>query len=661
MRKSLLSILAVTMLLGAANTGFAQETQGTLKIYNSGTFAANAEAQPIVIVSFAGYDNLKSNINVIGRLGGNPTMADGLESMLKAITQGKGLAGLDAKRPWGVVVMSDGQMGFPTYGFLPVTDLKQLIDAAKTNPKLAKKIKPKDNGYEFKGDRGMLLQIEQKGDWAIVTYRNEKAANAPADPLKLFGDLPKKHDLAVRILVKNIPDFVRQMFVSQFQNMPGANKETIQEFSALAKDLDEVLIGWRIDQSTSKCYLDLDVTAKTGTKLADELAIVKPGKTQFAGLQMPDAAVTVIRTVAITDTGVAKAKKTMTAFHKSFVAALKEQNLEADQLKLTQKLADDVLAVSLKTLESKKADGGLALLLEPGASTVVVCANVADGDKLDNAFKQLITESKNTDPEIAKLFKLNAETYEGVRFHTFSAPMSDPKFVPFVGDTLDGGLGIADDKLMVAVGKNAAKTLKKVLDQSKSAAYKEVPAFELKASVAKIAKFIVELAKADADPGASMRAAMLVSALEKAGDKDHVILTSLPISQGMRLRVELEEGLLQAVSSVVPMLMPVGGGMHSTSGTINFNGGTVQMSDTARVNGGGFSMARQNGDGVVVVDGTQLTAGTVQTNGSSRINARAGVVAGSVIVGNDTQFTAGTGTLILNGRGGDAPPAPASK
>jgi hypothetical protein len=169
----------------------------------------------------------------------------------------------------------------------------------------------------------------------------------------------------------------------------------------------------------------------------------------------------------------------------------------------------------------------------------------------------------------------------------------------------------------VAVGKNAAETLKKVLDQSKSAAYKEVPAFELKASATKIAKFIVELAKANPDPSVSMQAIMFASTVEKAGDKDHVILTSSPIPQGMRMRVELEEGLLQAVSSVVPMLMPVGGGMHSTSGTMNVNGGTVQMTDNASINTG------------------------------------AGVVANSVIVGG--------GTLILSGEGHRDPAAPASK
>ena len=130
MRKTLLSVLAAAVLLGAANFGLAQ-----------------SQMKPLVIVSFAGYDKLKADIGVIGRLGGNPNFADGLEMMLKMMTQGKGLTGLDTKRPWGIVCSAGGrdweqrysivdQIG-PIYGFVPVTDLKQLMEAAKSSPKLA--------------------------------------------------------------------------------------------------------------------------------------------------------------------------------------------------------------------------------------------------------------------------------------------------------------------------------------------------------------------------------------------------------------------------------------------------------------------------------------------------------------------------------------------
>ena len=119
-------------------------------------------------------------------------------------------------------------------------------------------------------------------------------------------------------------------------------------------------------------------------------------------------------------------------------------------------------------------------------------------------------------------------------------------------------IGIADDKLLVAVGHDALKTLKKVIDDSKAGADKEIPPLEIKVAIGKIAKFAAEIAKNFPAPETQMRTAMLAGALEKAGDKDHVVITASPISQGVRVRVEMEEGLVKAIASMGQMMGPMG-------------------------------------------------------------------------------------------------------
>ena len=57
MKKSLLSMLAVALLLGSAYLCPAQ-----------------SEMKPVVTVSFSGYDKLMTDIGTIGRLGGNPDL-----------------------------------------------------------------------------------------------------------------------------------------------------------------------------------------------------------------------------------------------------------------------------------------------------------------------------------------------------------------------------------------------------------------------------------------------------------------------------------------------------------------------------------------------------------------------------------------------------------
>ena len=72
MRKTLLSALAVAVLLGASGLCPAQST---------------AEMKPVLVISFSGYDALFGDIEFLGKLGGNPDMAKGLEAMLKMFTE----------------------------------------------------------------------------------------------------------------------------------------------------------------------------------------------------------------------------------------------------------------------------------------------------------------------------------------------------------------------------------------------------------------------------------------------------------------------------------------------------------------------------------------------------------------------------------------------
>jgi hypothetical protein len=551
----LLSMLTVAVLLGAANLCPAQ-----------------AEMKPLVTVSFSGYDKLFANIGMIGKLGGNPDLGKGLEMMLKLMTQGKGLAGLDTKQPWGAVLLTDGQEALVGYGFLPVTDLKQLMELAKANPQLADTIKEDGGVYEIQTG-GPALFVTQKGKWAVIAKDKEGLGKAPADPLKLFGDLPTKYDLAVRATVKNLPQTYREQYIALvqagmeagMQQMPGESdddfavrsnvaKQAMQQMTTMVNELDEVLLGWNVDQSTSSTYLDLEAIAQKGTKLADQFAQIKPGKTNFAGFLSPKAAVSGIWTGTLTDADVARAKSALADLRKRAVKELENQGLSEDEVKLAAQLLGDVFDVLQKTVESKQSDGGLMLMLDPAALTLVAGGTIADGAKLEKVAKQLVDEIKKSDPETAKSIKLNAETYEGIRFHTFSMPTPEPSMVPFVGDTLDAVVGIADDKVLLAVGRDAAKTLKQVIDGSKAAAGKEVPPMRLTIAATPIAKFAAKAA--DLEDNVKATAAMLVGALEKAGGKDHITITATPIAKGIRVRLEVEEGLLKLLGSMGAMMGP---------------------------------------------------------------------------------------------------------
>ena len=69
-------------------------------------------------------------------------MTDG---MLGLFTQGRGLAGLDKKRPWGLLVYAVSEDDFPVVVFVPVTDFKKLV-ALIPNPETGEPTKPDNKG-----------------------------------------------------------------------------------------------------------------------------------------------------------------------------------------------------------------------------------------------------------------------------------------------------------------------------------------------------------------------------------------------------------------------------------------------------------------------------------------------------------------------------------
>jgi hypothetical protein len=557
MRRTLLSTLVVALLLGGRSVCPAQVTP-------------SAGLKPLVTVSFAGYDRLRTDLEFIGKLSNNPQLAQGLEGMLKMATQGQGLAGLDTKRPWGAVIQTDGQQRFSIYGFIPVTDLKQLLGVVRNVPVVKVTENPADGVYEIQTP-GPTLFLQQKGGWAFITNSRPDLATMPADPQKLLQGLNEKYDLAVRASIKNVPPIYRQMFTAQLQAgaeigmqpLPGESdedfalrqglaKRAIQQLNTMVNELDEVLLGWAIDSQAGTSYLDFQVTALPGSKTAAQFARGATATTNFAGFDLPGAAVTGSFAGKLTDEDVAEAKNAIANVRVTAQRELKNQGLSPDELKLASQLLSDLLAV----VENKTADAGMVLLLKPGALTLAAGGTIADGAKLEKALKQLAAEMQKRDPNLSQLLKLDAETYQGVRFHTLAIPtneFNDEVATKLFGPTLNVVLGVSDTSVYLSAGRDALSTLKQVIDQSKAQPGKQIPPARISLAATPIAKFVAEVAQEDE---AKQVAAKVAAMLEQSAGKDHLVLTSKPVPNGTMVRLEAQEGLLKVVGLAGQMIGP---------------------------------------------------------------------------------------------------------
>ena len=551
MKKPLCATLAVAVLFGAVAMSSSQVTSA-------------AEQKPVVTVSFAGYDQLLSSVKTIGTLGGRPELDKMIDGMIVFGTGGKGLAGLDKARPWGVVLYAGEEDKYPVLGFVPVTDLKELMKAI---PKPGGgNFKPDADGvYELDDGKGKTFFMSQKDTWAVVADSKDGLKSAPADPAALMGDLSKKYLVAVRGSVKNIPADQREKFIKQWQalaemgaQMQGgdmnaivanAQKQNFKKLTALGKELDEVVVGLGTDKANG-IFLDVDVTALPDTAMAKQLAAAKDTKTDFAGLLVPGAALTVLSGGTMSDADVTETKTMLAGVRKTAGKEIDgNDDLNADQKKVAKELLGDALDVLEKTIETKKSDGGLAVMLDAGAPTLVAGLALADGGKLDKVVKQLVAEAGKDNQEIAKLIKLDAETYSGFKIHTASVPIEDESAATIFGKQVDIIVAIADNGAYVAAGKGALKSLKQVIDKSKAEAGKPIAALQVSLAGGPIAKFVAQVAPMDEVKGP---AGMIAELLAKSDGKDHITLVSKVIPNGMSVRLNIEEGLIKAVMTLLP-------------------------------------------------------------------------------------------------------------
>ncbi len=562
MKRTWLSMLATAILLGASGLAPAQESK------------------PVMVVSFSGYDALMADLGMVGALGGAPDTPKMLEGMMALATGGKGLAGVDKSKPMGAVVFADGEE-FPVIAFVPVTDFKELLSVLEGPLGQAGDVG--DGVYELSAGEESVF-ITEKGGWAFVSNSAANLAKAPAAPVELLGGLEAKYDLAAKIMMKNVPESIRTMVTGFLQmgaqaameRQPGETDEqyalrtrlaqqSVEQTVRAINDLDTILVGFAIDGTAKTAYLDFTVTAVEGSQTAQEMDELGDAKTDFAGMVLPGAAITLRTTGKLSDSDATQMKSTITSVRASAMKELADQGLPEEQEQKAAQLLEDMLSVVESTIDSRRMDSGASLILKPDAATLVVGAYLADGAKLEKILKDIVEIAKQEQPQVAQLITLDAETHEGVNLHVAKVPLpadsgdeEAEKMIGLVGNPLEVVVGTAAQSAYVAIGRGALQTLKDAVAKSKAEAGKDVIPMEMKVSAGAIAQFVAEVA--DDEPQAKQMAGMIAGKLAQSGGKDHLVITSQAVPNGATVRIELQEGILAVLGGAGQMSMMMGSG-----------------------------------------------------------------------------------------------------
>ena len=558
MRKTILSALAVGVLLATSGV-------------------APAEAQPpdgtglktVLVASISGFDAISKDVQLIAGAAGQAEMAAPL--ILLAPQVGKGL---DTTKPWGAIVQTDG-VQFRISGFVPVTDMQQALALAKGLAGNADIPAPDADGvYEIEAQDQTVFMV-QKGGWAYLSNDRESLAEMPADPVPLLGGLDKSYAVAVRAVVENVPQGLRDQVLSPIQaglamGQQQLDNETPEQFAirkrTMARSMEEltklineteaVQIGLGVEPQSQALRLDIEITATEGSSAAADYALAGEAKSDLTGFYLPAAALTALLAGTMADSDAAQMEDMLDTYGSKALADLDAQELSDNERKLAKQMLSDLIEVIRKTVQSRRIDAGLAVLADADSLNLVGGAFVADPATLEKLLKQIVHLAIAEDPGVENAITLNAEEHQGVRLHTLSVPtdqLPDDADVPpmLAGDTLTAAVGFSDQNVFLAFGPQSIDKLKAAIDQSKSAVGQSVPPMRLSLSATGIGQTMEGLGAAE-DPDVPPE---LISALTNAGQNDHITFVTEAVPNGVRTRLEFEAGILKVIGTAVGAAM----------------------------------------------------------------------------------------------------------
>jgi hypothetical protein len=518
--------------------------------------AAAEEYKPLLVVSLSSYGRLIQDVNafVDPRL---TALAVELLRQAAGIPVEPGTlvpSGLDTRRPWGLVVETDGQT-FPVYGFVPAADLSRLLSASVATGR----IKPPAGGvYEVKFG-GQTWYLAQKGTWAFFATSRAGLKSTPADPVKVLRGLNTSHDVAARAWPQHLPADARQVanrwltegHVLVLDRKPGETSleaalrnalanQGLRLAASMADEGETLTAGLSLDFRARELVLDLETTARPGTTTAESLAAPHKSETDFSGFLVPNAALT----------GTWTGEIARMPLHRllGLVDSLAEQLLPRGG----DRAAGELWRTIRESLLTESVDGGVAAMVRPNGVTLTIGGYVADGDALQQKLQALADTARSHRPDPgAPVWKPDAGRYQDVGLHTLSIPIpKDAKdrrsLVRMFGDGLDVVVGVGKHSLYVAAGKNPLETVKHLMRASQSKTPRKQPPVQFTVALAPLARFLAETAD-DADRSSMAHWATL---LEQSAGRDHVTLTARPVPRGTHVRLEVEDGVLRAATSL---------------------------------------------------------------------------------------------------------------
>ena len=518
--------------------------------------AAN-KSEVIAVVAADGYADLREQLTWVGEQVGNPTLAGFAESFILLATQGKGLAGLDVKRPIGVVITSSGGPLPTAHAFLPVKDLDKLLGAVQG---MIGPVEEVDGVRRIAAPGAPPLEIVEKDGWAIFSQPGDPVGID--DPLTVIEPLTKEYSLAVELFPSRMPAEMRDRLkalldeaarnaAAQGQAMDPAQ---LQAGLEQLEDVETIVFGFAVDKLGDKIMLDV-------TSVLTPVAVKAAVNAGWGNANNANRAVSTVGVPATTDGKAAAVRghyaATVPAAGQAAVRAALDQALEpADDDPANRVVTNLLRDLVAAMLDSGAIDAGLTIDTSAADATqplpaVTLGMKVKDGAALEKKVKERLGKADALPPSVKVTF--DAGKQGDATLHEITADVSALPAAERLGDSVKLTLAVTPQYAYVLVGGDVPKRLAAALAAGGKPNGDALPIANVDLSLASLVGYAARMMQAfnPDDPQGDM----LGEISKQAGEKDTttVQFSVKPVDRGITLRLSADAGALQTVAASTAM------------------------------------------------------------------------------------------------------------
>ena len=506
--------------------------------------SAAAERQILAVAACDSYGDLKKQIAWLGNQINNPGLAGMVESVLLLGTQGKGLAGLDVKRPLGVVLTTAGD-DLSAHAFVPVKDVDKLLDSLQS---ITGPVDRSDDSRRITLPSGERLVVVEKNGWAILSLEGGDAGIA--DPAAIFAPLVADFSLGIeafpsllpKSLQKQLQTLLQQGAAAAAANGQSLDDDSLQAAVAGLSQTESLTLGLAIDSEKNRVFLENRVMAVAGSQAAAAIAAAGNGVLTVATPAAADGKQPALYLHAVQPLTKESQTQALQVFDQALDQARDQVLANARADALVQTLA----LVCREILAGMLASGGIDAVLAVDTSetteenplpALFAGTRVKEGTAIEKQLKQLLADKKNLPAGVSVAF--DTDTVATARLHAVRLDLSASPVAEKLGDSLEITLAIAPEYVFVLAGGDPKKRLAELLKTNgrKNATAKPVATVQLAMD---------RLLDYAAQQGAGPQATLAAEAARVGTEGSLVQLLIRPIERGLATRLSVDAGVLRA-------------------------------------------------------------------------------------------------------------------